>query len=504
MKYSKRVGVILFAVLVAVSLINEYYITPLAISDSDFTTYMIVPLLMLPLFAIFTAKERIVPKVGKRDIVVGLLAFAALLVLILAMRIWLSYIFVDMRIDMLLFPLMIGSLAILLFGVSNIGKFKAIMVYSLFASPALLIWLNAANGSFVSANTIMVYSVLKLFLAHVSYIAPITISANGYSVGIGQTCVGIGILIGIVMFLAPLAYLYDGKGTRKVLWVASGFALMLVLNLLRMLSIATAWFVYGPSNTILTIHLFAGIILFYISIIVMILLSGKYGLSMPMPAKKKVKTRLRQLYAYGIVAAIAITLIYFAMLSDYTSLHPVSPLSVYQSMPFNATKVTGIVHTISNQSRFNVTAVQDYVSNYVIIRLTNATYNSTLPIAMLISSSKINYISSLTKNNTVVGTMTFLSNSSTVQRMYYIYSEGHDFIVYYSVVPYFYSNGTSTSAGIYAVLPANVTSQSITCSDYYNTLYTDAANIQNLGSRGSVQDAKMMSAYCIVEGLVSR
>ena len=499
MKYDKRVGVILFAVLIAIALINEFYITQPVISDSDFTTYIIVPMLMLPLFALFMLKENLIPRVRGNDIIIGTCIFALLLVLILFLRIYLSYLFVDMRVDMLLFPLMIAALAALLFGAGNITRFRAIMLYSIFASPALLLWLGSANNSFILANTLVVYSALKLIFIHAAYIAPMTIKANNYSIGIGQTCIGIGVLIGTIMFLAPLAYLYDGKPLRKLAWVASGFGLMLILNVTRMLGISMAWFTYGPSNTILTVHSFAGILLFYISIIAMVMLAGRYGLTFPHAKKRTARPRGSRPPYFSIAVAVLITLVYVFMLSDYYSASIIPPLALYGHVPFNVAQAEGLVNAMTSQNSFSIEVIQNYVSNTIEARATNATYNASAPIAILISDSGVNYLPELLRNNTVAGRETFFSNSSLVENIYYVISHGNGFVLYTETMPYYYPNGTSTSENIYAIVPAKVTSPDIMCINYYNTFYTYAASLFDSDS----YRAKMSSAYCTVQKLVN-
>ncbi len=511
MVYDRRVAVILFAVLIAASLLDSLSITSLAISDSDFTTYIIVPMLMLPLFALFMLKERIEPHVGRRDVAVGIVIFAVLALLTVFLRAQLSYLFSDLHVEMLLFPLLLLSLAALLFGIRNLNRFKAIAIYSLFASPALLLWMASLNSAFVVANTLAIYGALSLFFHNAAYIAPLTITANGYSVGIGETCVGIGILIGTVLFLAPLAYLYDGKLSSKALWVASGFGLMLLLNLLRMLGIAFAWFFYGPSNAILTVHLFAGILLFYIAIVVMILLSGRYGLRMPLPVRRKEK-RARpgaaarsngtRFYLAGIAAAVAVTAVYLLLLSDYPGVQVVSPLVVYDRVGFNASGLDGLVNTISNESSFNVSIFQDTQDEYILMTFSNATFNQSAPIEVLLLSSRIDELRALTNNTTVTGELTFFSTSGLTQRVYSLSSDGYGFLLYNEVEPYAFANGSSTSVAIYAVLPENRTSSGITCQGYYNAPYTEMINAPDPRSYNSTADAEMTSAYCIIERMV--
>ncbi|MEM3839330.1 MAG: archaeosortase/exosortase family protein [Candidatus Micrarchaeaceae archaeon] len=500
MRYNKKAGIVIFAVLIAIALADEYLATSLTVSDSDFTTYIAVPLLMLPLLALFIGKEDIVPKVGRRDIAIGIFAFVALFFILVFLRLNLSYVFIDMRVDMLLFPLMIAALASFLFGAQNISKFKFLMVYSLFASPALLLVLAGVNLDFAAFNTVLIFNIIKLIFPNSIYIAPITISANTYTIGIGETCVGIGVLISTVMFLAPLAYMYNGRTARKGLWIASGFALMLLLNIMRMLGIAIAWFFYGPSNAILTIHIFAGILLFYISIVVMILAASRYGLSFPYAIKQKRKAYIKN--NLGIGFAVAAVLIYVLLLSDYPGAKPASALVISENAQLNVSHAGSIVNLFTNQSRFNVTAIQNYPSNYISIALTNGTYNLSHPIGLLISGVRTNDLEFILRNATLIGEQTFLSNKSVSQQVYYLDFGGNNLLAYTEVIPYVYGNGTSTELRVFAVMPANLTPSSIKCPGYYNWLYTGLGNIFSGGNQ--LVNSKIMSAYCIAEGLVGK
>ena len=507
MAYGKRFGIILFTILIIAALINSFYVTPLQISDSDFSTYIVVPMLMLPLFAIFMLKEGIIPEVRRRDALIGIALFAIFGLLTLWLSISLSFLYLSFRIDMLLFPLLIASLAILIFGLRNIGKFKAIMTYALFASPSLLIWLSSANYGFVVGNTLFIYNIIKPFFAHVSYTAPFTITANSYAVGIGQTCVGIGVLIATIMFLTPLAYLYEGKLAKKAMWVASGFGLVLLLNVLRMLGIAMAWFYYGPSNAILTIHIFAGVLLFYISIIVMILISGKYGLRFP--SKKRTATtrgmqrsRHKGYYGWGVALAMLFTFIYFLMTVNYRSAQVISPITLYNRVGFNVGSVAPLFRT-SNMSGFTQAEIQDTLHNEIILQITNATFNSTAPIGIILISPNQTETSELLRNATVLGKLIFINNAGSTATVYDLGADGKSLILYNELIPYILPGGQSTVASLYAVLPANRTSTAISCEGEYDVPYTWLANLPNPGGYNSTADGKMTSAYCIVNGLIS-
>ncbi len=248
MRYDGKLGILVFLIATVVLLSTSLFITPLAVSDADPSTYVIVPMLMLPLFVLFSLKAGADPDVGRRDVAIGSAMFAAFILLTLFLRFYFSFLFLSFRMDLLVLPLALAALAVLLFGTRNLGKFRGVILYALFASPPVLFLLLESYNAFTSINSVIVYGLLRPFVAGVKYVAPITISANGYNIGIGQACVSIGIFIALALFLVPVAYLYDGKDSKKAAWVASGVALLFAFNIFRMLFVSYEWLAYGPSE----------------------------------------------------------------------------------------------------------------------------------------------------------------------------------------------------------------------------------------------------------------
>ena len=206
---------IILSISIALLLLNNLISTPMSISDTDPSTYIIVPMLMLIPFSLFMYKSNIKAKVDNKDIIIGIFGFA----LFLAGSIYINFIFPvtagSFKANMVLFPLAIGSFAAILFGMENVHKFWPMMLYSIFASPVLLMPLFNVNLQFSSLNTQVIYHLLNIFYQNVSYSAPITINFNGTLIGIGEACAGIGAIIALVMFMLPIAYFYDGKAKQK-------------------------------------------------------------------------------------------------------------------------------------------------------------------------------------------------------------------------------------------------------------------------------------------------
>ncbi len=505
MKYSGRFAVVLFAALVLVALASAFYITPTTISDSDFSTYTIVPIMMLPLFALFMLKEGIEPDVRRKDVIIGAAMFVALIAITLLAREEMSYLFLGMRIDMLFFPLLIVALVVCLFGTGNINRFRWLVLYALFASPVVLLWLGGTNTDFVVANTIVVFGVVSHVFSGAVYLPPMTVIANGYRVGIGETCIGIGILIATIMFLAPMAYLFDGKRRRKVFWTASGLLLILALNAGRMLGISLAWFAYGPSATILTIHVFAGMLLFYATIVAMILVAKRYGLTFPAGnvSGKAKKARTGTAFVQGIVVAVVISIAYCLFTLNYAGASPLSPVVLYHEAPFNASLMAPLANAMSNHTGFHSEILTDTQNNRIVLSMSNATFNSTYPIEMLIVNSSSGETAGLTSKNAFLGELNFLSGNGNVDSVYYLGSGGQGYLVYSARVPYVYPNQSYTEADIYAVLPAQlVNGREATCLSTYDYAYSGLMNVMNVHAYNASANQRINSAYCMLRRVV--
>lgn len=280
-----RLVILFFVLAIIIALVNPFLSTSQNIDDSIPSSYVIVPILMLPILAVFSFKGGIAAYPSKKSIAIGALIALAAIALTYLFEVLLGALFFQFRLDMLVFPIIIIAFAVILFGARSLSKFQTLAIYALFASPLVFVYLLGANSAFAQINTVFVFVVLHAFLPQATYSAPFTINAGAYSIGIGSACAGIAVFIAIVLFLFPVAHLLDGKNSDKARWLAAGFGLLLVFNFLRMASIAGVWIAYGPMASVSFVHGFAGILLFYAAIVIMILIAGRFGLAFPRPAK---------------------------------------------------------------------------------------------------------------------------------------------------------------------------------------------------------------------------
>ncbi len=481
LKYNKTINFLFFAVLIAVSILYMLSFTNLTITDTDPSTYVIIPIIMLPIFGFFYIKKNIIINITKRDVIFGVILFIISILLSFYLRVFLSFLFFTYRIDLIILPLILISLISLIFGIKNIKKFYLLFLYSIFASPLFLIWILQQNILFTIINTKIVCFILSIFLKGISYSAPITIIANGYHIGIGESCVGLGLLIAIVFLLIPVAFFYDGKIKKKIEWIVFGVVLMLLLNIFRMTFIAFDWILSGPTSALSIFHEFAGIILFYLSVIIVLLLQGKFGLVIPKIKNKNIK--INKFLIIGIILAVILSIVYLMSYFPY-KLTYVSP---YMSFNSNGTfGIKGLLNSI-NSNGYNE-EVLSYNNESYEIGLVNSTLgvNITQPIVISYSNSSYYY-----KN--VPNIITY--KNGVTGDMYYVNSSNHYFVIFEEVIPYNISNNQYEDTNLYFVIPKTSLNKNI-CTG--NQLGQSLNNLLFLRFYNSTVTNSFKNAYCMI------
>lgn len=283
-KNNKLIGMFVILIAFAIGSYNIIASTNLNIQDTNPTSYIIVVMLMIFLFLIFSLKEDLEFKFNLKNIVFGSFVFFSYILIISYLRIIGSFRFYIYRFDALLLPLFLSSLIIIIFGIGGFKKLKAVIIYALFASPLILMPLISFDSLFTLINAQIIYHILRLIQIPVSNSGLVISSLfNPTIIGItiSKTCTDIGAFLALLMFLIPISYLFNGKLKNKLIWIVSGIILLFIFNIIRMFAIALIWFYYGITKALILFHMSAGPILFYIIIIVLILFSYKFKLYIP-------------------------------------------------------------------------------------------------------------------------------------------------------------------------------------------------------------------------------
>ena len=316
-------------------------ITSLTISDSDPNTYIAVVMLMLPLFLIFSLKEELHFSFEIRRVMYGIAVFVVFIAALSYIRVASSYLFGLYRIDALMSALFLAALILVIFGVDGLRKLKFTVVYALFTSPLLLTPVIALNDSFTAGSAAGVYWLLQLFGLHVSGNGILSAGTLSVPITIASTCADLGLFIALVMLLVPIAYPFSGKIQRKALWIASAVALMLILNIARMFYIAYTWITSGPSAGLNVFHAFAGELLFYATLVIVILSATKYGLTIAKLKRANKRATKNAAYDRTLLIPIGIALL-MGLVVLFLSLPYGVSLNLAPLAPVNATSSASV------------------------------------------------------------------------------------------------------------------------------------------------------------------
>lgn len=492
MRFWRSFGLIAFTVLLAALLLFSIAITPQYISDSDASTYAIVPILMLPVFSIFMFKysERMVPDVDAKSIALGAVLFAAFLVLVLDMRAYLGPLFFSYRMDMLLLPIAILALASLTLGRRNLPKFTWIALYALAASPLIMLPVINANLSFASVNSLGIYYISATFFHNAQFISPVTISYNGSQISIGNSCIGIGALVGLVLFLAPIAYFLEGRLKGKALWTLGGLALMLILNFVRMLAITFAWFDYGPNQTILDIHAIVGQLIFYATILIMLMAAGRYGLAYP---RIRLGRRRTGYDTRAIAIAMLFSALYLFVSASYLGAAQVPLTSITNNTSFNWKSASQLYGTYFNYSGTSYSEISSDNRSLEITMLNSS--NATEAVAIF-SQRAVPGLSGFESNLTLEGWKEYMYNGN-ISYIYLFGTHQHTYL-YYSAIAY--GNGQGEHILDMYLINAGTPAGRPGCQDAYDVVYGYMANIAGLNP--NTFNPGMDSAYCAARRFV--
>ena len=468
-------------------------ITQPYISDTNPSTYVIIPILMLPIFALFMLKHSgsLVPRVDSKSLLLGTMLFITLIVLALDLRGYLGPMFFGYRMDMLIFPIGIAALASLIFGVENLSKFTWIAVYALLASPLLLFPIVNQNLYFASLNSGAIYHIIRVFMPSASFAAPLTIYFNGNGISIGNACIGIGAMIGLLLFLIPVAYFLDGKPARKAIWALGGLILMLAFNFIRMLSITIAWFTYGPNNGTLGVHAVIGQILFYADIIIMLLVAGKFGLAYPRIGLGK---PVGGYSVRGVSIAIAFSFAYLLVSASYQGASSGQVAAMEASPSFGWSSVNALYGSyISYRGNSYSMIGTGNTSAEIMMMNASGADSQTLAIFGVRNSSAEN----LLRGGSAPAWKEYL-NGANISYVYELGNESDSF-VYYEMVPY--SQGYNSYMIDMYVISLNY-SQTVqpNCQTEYEKIYGAISNIAALNINSFSR--KLDMEYCSLKGVI--
>jgi len=189
------------------------------------------------------------------------------------------------RMDLLTLPLYVAGLVSLLFGVRRVWALRFPILFLLLAWPIPFTWL-------LSVTAVPLTDFTAGAVALITQIIPVARQAGGddgtlfligsgdnmFGVGIGSACSGVNSFIGFLLLGVATLYLVQGTALRRVAWLATGLLLIIALNLARIMAILVVGNAFGQEAALDILHPIAGLVVFNIGVLVMLVLAPAFGL----------------------------------------------------------------------------------------------------------------------------------------------------------------------------------------------------------------------------------
>ena len=189
-----------------------------------------------------------------------------------------------LRVDLLSLPLFIAGVVALLFGVRQLWNVRFAILFLFLAWPAPYLAV-LADGTNLSVDATI--AVLSVVTAVAPLASPIGGSDGLFLIGhgddaipvaIASACSGANSIVGFGLVGLALFAILRGPIWRRIGWLAAGIVLTWLLNIVRIELIFLVGAVGSPQLALNVLHPFAGIIVFNVGLLVMLLSAGRFGL----------------------------------------------------------------------------------------------------------------------------------------------------------------------------------------------------------------------------------
>jgi exosortase len=193
-----------------------------------------------------------------------------------------SYTFYPLEYHMVSLPIFIMGVTLILLNSRALKMLIFPILFLLFLIPLPSTVLYTIGGTMANVNTQVSYATLKTVGLPVtlssSYGSPTillsTAAENPVIFAVDIPCSGIYSLIAFAMFAAFLAFVASTSILRKLSLFVLGFFVFAVLNIIRIIAIVSVGFWFG-AETALLLHSFAGLVLIFIGMLLILVVSEK-------------------------------------------------------------------------------------------------------------------------------------------------------------------------------------------------------------------------------------
>lgn len=190
------------------------------------------------------------------------------------------------RIDLLSLPLFVAGVIALVFGLRTLWRLRSGVLFLFLAWP----WpYNQILDRWLGRFTELTIFGLKQCLNYVKLASPVRggdgslfevmHGADPVRMSVASACSGANGLVGFILVGLAFLQVLNGSRRSKIAWLAAGAFLVWVFNLVRILTIFYAARTWGESVAIDGFHPVAGLIVFNVAIVIMLVLLRPFGLS---------------------------------------------------------------------------------------------------------------------------------------------------------------------------------------------------------------------------------
>ena len=258
--------------------------------DTPLAYLGLVPGISLVLVARRARSQAWEPPIHDRqvDYIVGLPLLLVALAINVLLPVRLSAMFWLWRIDLLALPLFASGAIVLLFGVRTLWRLRLPVLFLFLAWPLpytavvlrqIELFTNTTLVG-VRAGLHLLPGVAKPLPGGDGSLFQIQHGRTGFPVGVASACSGVNGLVGYALVGGAFLFEISGRWWRRVLWLLAGLALIWCLNVGRILGIFVAGHVWGEGFAIDALHPVLGLLLFNVGVITMLVLLGRFGLSL--------------------------------------------------------------------------------------------------------------------------------------------------------------------------------------------------------------------------------
>lgn len=253
-------------------------------SDTPLAYVSFVPVLALGLAFVKARPRTDEPRLPDRqfDWIIGVPFLAAALLVAVLLPGRLSYSFWTNRLDLLGLPLFVAGVVALLFGSRVLYRIRLPIAFLLLAWPfpyerlmADVLSLSSSVALWGVGKGLPIVGGAQLVQDSIFRVGD---GAGQFTVNVAPTCAGANSAVGFLLVGGAAVSLLTGRRLRKLAWLAFGVALMLALNVGRLLLLFWAGDRYGEEVMMRWLHPYAGLAIFVLGCLVTIALLPRFGI----------------------------------------------------------------------------------------------------------------------------------------------------------------------------------------------------------------------------------